>query len=234
METIAVERLDPNFKHEVAAKPGGAHLRRCFACGTCTAGCPVFQVETDYNPRKIIRMILLGMRKELLSSKVLWLCQRCSICSANCPQDVDFSNIVMALRDMADLVGQHTGEFRDVAGREDRAGVDVDVAAGGREGVHLSVDHDEEVVAGLARTRRPGDATSELVDVARDHTVLEQPGLAPELVVHLGAELRLFARRGRRAAEPESQREEGCKGRAGARLRAAQPHRSRPACAASR
>jgi heterodisulfide reductase subunit C len=101
METIALERLDPNFKHEVAAKPGGSHIRRCFACGTCTAGCPVFQVETDYNPRKIIRMILLGMRKELLSSKVLWLCQRCSICSANCPQDVDFSNIMMALRDIA-------------------------------------------------------------------------------------------------------------------------------------
>ena len=101
METIAIERLDPNFKHEVAAKPGGAHIRRCFACGTCTAGCPVFQVETDYNPRKIIRMILLGIRKELLSSKVLWLCQRCSICSANCPQDVDFSNIMMALRDIA-------------------------------------------------------------------------------------------------------------------------------------
>ncbi len=101
MQTIAIERLDPNFKHEVAAKPGGAHIRRCFACGTCTAGCPVFQVETDYNPRKIIRMIILGMRKELLSSKVLWLCQRCSICSANCPQDVDFSNIMTALRDMA-------------------------------------------------------------------------------------------------------------------------------------
>ena len=101
METIAIERLDSNFKHEVASKPGGVHLRRCFACGTCTAGCPVFQVETDYNPRKIIRMILLGMRKELLSSKVLWLCQRCSICSANCPQDVDFSNIMMVLRDMA-------------------------------------------------------------------------------------------------------------------------------------
>jgi heterodisulfide reductase subunit C len=101
MQNIAIERLDPNFKHEVAAKPGGSHIRRCFACGTCTAGCPVFQVETDYNPRKIIRMILLGMRKELLSSKVLWLCQRCSICSANCPQDVDFSNIMMALRDIA-------------------------------------------------------------------------------------------------------------------------------------
>ena len=98
---IAVEKLEPRFKDEVAGKPGGANIRKCYACGTCTAGCPVFQVESGYNPRKLIRMILLGMRKEVLSSKSIWLCQRCAVCSANCPQDVDFSNIMMALRDMA-------------------------------------------------------------------------------------------------------------------------------------
>jgi heterodisulfide reductase subunit C len=98
---IAVEKLDPLFKDEVARKPGGANIRKCYACGTCTAGCPVFQVESGYNPRKIIRMILLGMRKEVLSSKAIWLCQRCAVCSANCPQDVDFSNIMTALRDVA-------------------------------------------------------------------------------------------------------------------------------------
>jgi heterodisulfide reductase subunit C len=100
-KTIAIEKLDPRFKDEVAAKPGGVNIRKCYACGTCTAGCPVFQVESGYNPRKLIRMILLGMRTEVLSSKSIWLCQRCAVCSANCPQDVDFSNIMMALRDMA-------------------------------------------------------------------------------------------------------------------------------------
>ena len=98
---IAIEKLDPGFKDEVAKKPGGRNIRKCYACGTCTAGCPVFQVETEYNPRKLIRMILLGMRKEVLASKVIWLCARCYVCSANCPQEVDFSNIMMALRDMA-------------------------------------------------------------------------------------------------------------------------------------
>lgn len=101
MKKIAVERLDPGFKDEVAGKPGGENIRKCFACGTCTAGCPVFQVEGAYNPRKIIRMILLGMRAEVLSSKEIWLCARCYTCTANCPQDVDFSNVMMALRDMA-------------------------------------------------------------------------------------------------------------------------------------
>ena len=101
IKRIAIEKLDPGFKYEVARKPGGRNIRKCYACGSCTAGCPVFQVETEYNPRKLIRMILLGMRKEVLSSKVIWLCARCYVCSANCPQDVDFSNIMMALRDMA-------------------------------------------------------------------------------------------------------------------------------------
>ena len=101
MRKIAVESLDAGFAFEVSGKPGGEKIRKCYACGTCTAGCPVFQVETAYNPRQLIRMILLGMRKEVLSSKIIWLCARCYTCTANCPQGVDFSNIMMALRDMA-------------------------------------------------------------------------------------------------------------------------------------
>ena len=50
-------------------------------------------------------MILLGMRKEVLSSKTIWLCSRCYTCTANCPQEVDFSNIMTVLRDMAEAEG---------------------------------------------------------------------------------------------------------------------------------
>jgi heterodisulfide reductase subunit C len=113
MRTIAIEKLDPKFSFEVSRKPGGENIRKCYACGTCTAGCPVFQVESEYNPRKLIRMILLGMRKEVLSSKVIWLCTRCYTCSANCPQDVDFSNIMMALRDMAVAEGHMPPDMQE-------------------------------------------------------------------------------------------------------------------------
>ena len=101
MKKIFVEKLDPGFSAEIAGKPGGGNIMKCFSCGTCTAGCPVFQVESEYNPRRLIRMILMGMRKEVLSSKTIWLCSRCYTCTANCPQEVDFSNIMTVLRDMA-------------------------------------------------------------------------------------------------------------------------------------
>ncbi len=101
MGKIAIGKLDPGFAVEISSRPGGENIRKCFACGTCTAGCPVFQVESAYNPRRLIRMILLGMRREVLSSTLIWLCSRCYTCTANCPQGVDFSNVMMALRDIA-------------------------------------------------------------------------------------------------------------------------------------
>lgn len=99
METIS--KLDPDFKYEVARRPGAENLRKCFSCGTCTSGCPVFRVESGYNPRKIMRMILLGMRERVLPSPMIWLCAKCYRCTANCPQDVSFADIMTVLRDMA-------------------------------------------------------------------------------------------------------------------------------------
>jgi len=108
MEKIIIDNtLDPNFKYEIAKRPGGENIRKCFACGTCTAGCPAFHVDHEYNPRRIIRMILLGMREQVLKSPVIWLCHQCYACSANCPQDVDFSHIMMAVREIAVEEGYH-------------------------------------------------------------------------------------------------------------------------------
>ena len=59
---IVISKLDPKFKDEITNTPGGENIKRCFLCGTCSAGCPVHELSDKYNPRKIIRMILLGMR----------------------------------------------------------------------------------------------------------------------------------------------------------------------------
>ncbi len=65
-DTVEVAELDASFGNEVLAQPGGEFLRRCFACGTCVAGCPVSEVEPEYSPRRIVRQILFGMRDEVL------------------------------------------------------------------------------------------------------------------------------------------------------------------------
>ena len=101
MEKIESKNLDSKFKYDVAAHPGGENIKLCFACGTCTAGCPVSAVDPEYNLRKIIRQVLLGMRKEVLSSPVIWRCVQCYSCTAKCPQNVKFRNIIKALREMA-------------------------------------------------------------------------------------------------------------------------------------
>ena len=98
---LVVKDLDLSFCEEVASQPGGEHIRRCFACGTCAAGCPITEVDPDYNPRKIIRQILFGMRKEVLSSPRIWYCLVCYRCYARCPQKVNFTDVMRALRYLA-------------------------------------------------------------------------------------------------------------------------------------
>ena len=93
--------LDPHFKLLIASEPGGENIKKCFSCGTCTAGCPVREVTDRYNPRKIIRMALLGLRKEVLSSQFIWLCSSCYTCFERCPQDVRIPELMNAIKNIA-------------------------------------------------------------------------------------------------------------------------------------
>ncbi len=105
MDEIKLSELDPRFKDEITSYPGAENFKRCFTCGTCTASCPVAEVNEEYDPRKIIRMAILGMRKEVLSSDIIWMCARCHTCYARCPQNVEFADVMGVLREMAVKAG---------------------------------------------------------------------------------------------------------------------------------
>ena len=114
MEESVIEssQLDPNFKYEIAEEPGGKHIRRCFSCGTCTASCPVRAVTDRYNPRKIIRMAVLGLKEEVLSSDFIWLCSSCYTCYERCPQDVRITELMNAIKNIAVREGHLPPAFR--------------------------------------------------------------------------------------------------------------------------
>jgi len=100
-KVIRFEDLDPNFKYEIQAEPNGEFITRCYACGTCTASCPVRSIEETFNPRRIIHMALLGMKEQVLSSEFVWLCSTCYACYERCPQDVRITEMMNALKNLA-------------------------------------------------------------------------------------------------------------------------------------
>lgn len=110
---IIFSELDPHFKDEVAEKIGLEAIKPCFTCGSCTGICPVHEVIEDFDPRQIIYMILLGRRKEVLSSDLIWLCCLCNACFFVCPQEIKFSRVATELRKMAVAEGHVEAGFLD-------------------------------------------------------------------------------------------------------------------------
>lgn len=97
---IKAEEMDPKFKYELSKVPGAEKLMLCYQCGTCTADCPISRFNDFYRPRKIARMVQLGLKDRLLSDDALWLCSTCFTCVDHCPQGVEIAGIVRALRNL--------------------------------------------------------------------------------------------------------------------------------------
>ncbi len=101
MKQIFLNDKDPNFKDQIAQKIGLDEIKPCYTCGSCTGVCPVRPLIEDFDPRRIIHMIILGMKDELLSSDLIWFCCLCNSCFFVCPQGIRFSRIATELQKMA-------------------------------------------------------------------------------------------------------------------------------------
>ena len=97
---IKTTDIDPKFKYEISKISGAEKVMLCFQCGTCTADCPIARFDDFYRPRKLVRMVQLGLKDRLLSNDVIWLCSTCFACIDHCPQDVGIADIVRALRNL--------------------------------------------------------------------------------------------------------------------------------------
>ncbi len=100
-KTLTEKDLDLKFKYRIMKEKGGERIVRCFSCDTCTLSCPVRLVDEEFNPRRIIRLALLGAKEEVLRSPFIWLCSACYLCSERCPQDVKITDLMTTLRNIA-------------------------------------------------------------------------------------------------------------------------------------
>jgi heterodisulfide reductase subunit C2 len=95
-------KIGKTFADEVKAIPGGEHLELCYACGTCVSKCMIQQkVEPDYNPRRLLRMVMEGMKEEAFESPTTWLCSECDLCYKACPQEIHISQVIAAVKQLA-------------------------------------------------------------------------------------------------------------------------------------
>jgi len=101
MGTIDLDRGDPDFVKELAGQPGGEMISACFTCRTCVASCPISAISREFNPAKIIRMALYGLKEEILTSDFIWLCSTCYACQERCPQGVSITEFMTLLKNMA-------------------------------------------------------------------------------------------------------------------------------------
>ncbi len=114
-EPIKVSDLEPKFVLEISEVQGGQLIKRCLQCNTCTATCPIRRYSREYKPARIIRMAVLGLRKEVLSSDLIWLCASCHSCDERCPRDVKPAEIIMAIREIAVREGYISDAFLNQA-----------------------------------------------------------------------------------------------------------------------
>ncbi len=82
----------------------GQRLSACYQCGRCTSTC-VAAFAFDYPPHRLMRLLQVGMVREVLASKTAQLCLDCMTCSMRCPMKIDVAGVIETAKAVADEAG---------------------------------------------------------------------------------------------------------------------------------
>lgn len=94
------KELRDSFLQQVENIPGGESIKKCIQCGCCTGSCPV-SYTMDVTPRELIALFRAGDIESILSSRTIWICASCYACTVRCPQGVQVTDIIYALKRLA-------------------------------------------------------------------------------------------------------------------------------------
>ncbi len=110
---LRYRQVDSSLVKKLKQMPGGEAVGRCYQCGTCSASCVVNAMLDNFNPRRVIRMAVLGMR-EVLESVEPWYCAVCYMCTERCPRNVKPVSVLMAVKNLSAIEGKVPQAFRNI------------------------------------------------------------------------------------------------------------------------
>ncbi|MBW1839975.1 MAG: 4Fe-4S dicluster domain-containing protein, partial [Deltaproteobacteria bacterium] len=108
MQSESLITPDSSWLYEVE-KSSGVKVSACYQCKKCSSGCPV-TFAMDYLPNKLLHMIQMGLKDEVLKSATIWVCASCETCTTRCPNDIDIARIMDVMRRESLKSGLATGE----------------------------------------------------------------------------------------------------------------------------
>lgn len=94
-----VERIDMDLLETTRFRTWRFSQDYCVTCGICSSSCPVSGID-GFDPRKLVRMVSLGLEEEMVASRWPWICTMCGKCEFVCPMDIDIPEIVRRVRGM--------------------------------------------------------------------------------------------------------------------------------------
>ena len=99
---------EKKFLEQIMAQ-SGQNLMECLQCGKCSGGCPIASADVG-GPRRLIAMILGGMKEKALKDSTWWYCVACGTCAVRCPVEINMYKVATALCEMAEHEGVKPSE----------------------------------------------------------------------------------------------------------------------------
>ena len=71
----------------------------CLTCANCSGACPVSGVD-DFDPRKVVRMVAMGLTDQVAAGRWPWICTMCGKCAQVCPMDIAIPDLMRRIRSL--------------------------------------------------------------------------------------------------------------------------------------